>query len=697
MTMKPKAARFLAKALAVVLAFGTCQFPAHADNALTLTPKVTENATVTVDGGKITVTDTDANNDVWNSKVLFETNKTLVPGQEYKISFDLSGANGIGEFFLCKGENIDSRYDETFTSEEGSRSITFKATGDKLYVGMQVGNLSEGKSVNAVIEDICELEKSAAPNLIQTANCDATVENGKVVAVDTSDNNDVWNSKLLYDAGVELEIGKTYEIAFNLSGENGVGELFVCKSKDLNDRYDGTFVNAPGSHKVHFTAVSTKLYIGMQMGNIGKGNSVGFTLNSVDPYVDMSYFTTLYTITKKDGALLVSATDNSDNSDIWNSTVLVNIYQNMVPGQKYEISFELSGDNGVGEFFICKSANLNDRYDSTFTNASGLNTVVFTAEGTDAYLGMQLGDVGLGNAVYAKVTSFAPYDAADGGKKNVRVAQNCDYDVSRDVTQNPVDPSDRDSSRKDTTVITGTDTNDNNDIWTSRLMYFFGNVLEIGKEYVAKINLSGSTEKMGEFFFLKSDNMDDRYSFDNTAGDHTVVFTAESEALYAGMQFGNVGNGEDFVVTITDLFEKPFDTQYTDNCTAEFDRGSVTLTDAGDNNDVWNSKAVYDTGITLKPNTKYTVTFTLEGDDGVGEFFFLKDDNIDNRYSFDNTAGTHTITFTTDDNGTGEDIELYMGIQCGNIGDGNSVTVSDISVVETPVDDWNYIEIEIMD
>lgn len=690
MTRKPKAAKFLAKAMAVVLAFAACRFSAHADNALTLTPKLTENAIVSVDGSTITVSDSDANNDVWNSKVLFETDKTLVPGQEYKISFDLSGANGIGEFFLCKGENIDSRYDETFTAEEGSRSITFKATGDKLYIGMQVGNVGVGNSVTAVINDICELENSAAPSLIQTANCDVTVENGKVVAVDTADNNDVWNSKLLYDAGVELEIGKSYEIDFKLAGENGVGELFVCKSKDLNDRYDGTFVNAPGSHKVHFTAVSTKLYIGMQMGNIGKGNSVDFILNGVNPYLgsdDTSKYTTLYTVSREDDALVIYAVDNSSVSDVWNSAVLCDIYQDMVPGQKYEISFELSGDNGVGEFFICKSADLNDRYNETFTNASGLNTVVFTAEGTHAYVGMQMGNIGEGNSVTAKITSFAPYDAADGGKKNVRVAQNCDYDVSRDVTQNPVDPSDRDSSRKDTTVITGTDTNDNNDIWTSKLMYFFGNVLEVGKEYIAKINLSGSTENMGEFFFLKSDNMDDRYSFDNTAGDHTVVFTAESEALYAGMQFGNVGNGEDFVVTITDFFEKPFDTQYTDNCTAEFDRGSVTLTDAGDNNDVWNSKAVYDTGITLKPNTEYTVTFTLEGDDGVGEFFFLKDDNIDNRYSFDNTAGTHTITFTTDDNGTGEDIELYMGIQCGNIGDGNSVTVSDISVVETPVED----------
>lgn len=211
---------------------------------------------------------------------------------------------------------------------------------------------------------------------------------------------------------------------------------------------------------------------------------------------------------------------------------------------------------------------------------------------------------------------------------------------------------------------------------TSSASSYFGNILKAGKEYIEKINLSGNTDTMGEFFFLKSDNMDDRYSFDNTAGDHTVTFTAESEKLYAGVQFGNVGNGNDFVVTITDLFEKPFDKQYTDNCAEDMNRGSVTLTDTDDNNDVWNSKAVYNTGITLEPGQEYTATFTLTGDNGVGEFFFLKSNNIDNRYSFDNTSGEHTITFTA------EDTVLYMGIQCGNIGNGNSVTVSNITVTK---------------
>lgn len=672
MKKKTNTIKLLSRVMAAILVFTACRqglvLSASAESGLTLTPKISENVTVNVEGGQISVTDTDENGDVWSSKALFETDKTLVPGQEYKISFDLKGASGVGELFLCKSENLDDRYDETFTAEEGNRSITFTAAGEKLYVGMQVGNVGSGNTVTAVIADICEREKSENPDLLQTANGDVKVENGKITATDTGDNNDVWNSKLLYDAGVELDVGKSYEVKFTLSGEHGAGEFFLCKSQDLNDRYDGTFVNTPGEKTVSFTAKSTRLYIGMQFGNLGNGNSVSATISSIElcsPKSPEIVYTTLYTVTNENGVLVIDATDNSENNDVWDSSVLCDIYQDLVPGKQYEISFELSGEHGVGEFFLCRSADLNDRYDATFTNASGLNTVVFTAESSHAYIGMQLGNIGKGNSVTVKVTDLAPYDAASGGKAGVRVAQNCTQNVTRTVTEDA-----------DKTVISATDTNDNNDVWTSKLLYFFGNILETGKEYMAKINLSGSTSTMGEFYFLKSDNIDDRYSFDNIAGDHTVQFTAESEKLYAGVQFGNIGSGNDFVVTITDLFEKPFDRQYTDNCKEDMNRGSVTLTDTGDNNDVWNSKAVYNTGITLEPGKEYTVTFTLTGDNGVGEFFFLKSDNIDNRYSFDNTPGEHTVTFTA------EDAVLYMGIQCGNIGSGNSMTVSNITVTE---------------
>lgn len=675
MTRKTKVVKFISRVMAAILIFTACiqgaALPAYAESTLNLTTKISENVTVDVDGGKISVTDTDDNDDVWNSKVLLETGMTLVPGQEYKISFDLSGSNGVGELFLCKSENLDDRYDETFTNEEGNRSITFTAAGEKLYVGMQVGNIGNGNTVTANIADICERENSEYPDILMTANCDVKVENGKIIVTDTSDNNDVWNSKLLYEANVELEVGKYYEVELLLSGDNGVGELFVCRSKDLNDRYDSTFVNTSGSKKVSFTAESSKLYIGMQFGNIGKGNTASASVNGVATSVKkLPEPNTLYTITDENGVLVIKATDNSSVNDVWDSFVLSDIFKNLVPGQQYEISFELSGDNGVGEFFLCKSPNLDDRYDVTFTNANGLNTVVFTAEGTDAYVGMQLGNIGLGNSVTAKIDSMNPYDAATGGKTGVRVAQNCNQTVTRTVNEDA-----------DKTVISVTDTDDNNDVWTSKLLYYFGNILETGKDYIAKINLSGSTDNMGEFFFLKSDDMGDRYSFDSAAGDHTVAFTAESEKLYAGAQFGNVGSGNDFVVTISDVFEKPFDKQYTENCTEDMNRGSVTLTVVSDNNDVWNSKAVYKTGIALEAGKEYIATVTLSGDTvNLGEFFFLKSDNTDSAFRYegvyDEGSGTYERTFTA------EGSDLYIGIQCGNIGVGNCVTISNVTVTE---------------
>lgn len=124
------------------------------------------------------------------------------------------------------------------------------------------------------------------------------------------------------------------------------------------------------------------------------------------------------------------------------------------------------------------------------------------------------------------------------------------------------------------------------------------------------------------------------------------------------------------------MFEKPFEQKSAENCSEDMNRGSVTLTDTDDNSDVWNSKAVYDTGIMLEKGKTYTATVKLSGGN-VGEFFFLKSDNIDDRYSFNNTSGEHTITFTAEDTAL-----LYFGVQCGNIGKGNSVTASNITVKE---------------
>ena len=515
--------------------------------------KLQENCTVAYDGDKVTVTDTDDNNDVWNSKLLLDAGMELTAGEQYKLSFSLAGENGVGEFFLCKSENIDDRYDETFTAEAGNRSITFTAEGARIFIGMQVGNLGKGHSVTLQVQDLCELSKSDCPALLRTENGDVTAENGVIAATDTDDNNDVWNSKLLYDAGIDLEVGKTYQLSFSLAGDNGVGEFFVCKSQNLNDRYDSTFTNAAGERTVTFKAEGEKLYIGMQFGNLGKGNTVIAKIGEV-----------------KEAAPV----------------------QSVQPAQPVYVPEE--------------------------------------PEKTD---------------------------------ENVIVAENCSYEIE---------------TTDEETIIEVTDTSDNNDVWNSKLLYFLGEILEKGRCYAANFNLAGENG-VGEFFFCKKDNLDDRYSFDNIAGDHTAKFAAEDEKLYAGLQFGNLGEGNDMTVTIGDIYQIPGVQKSSENCAETVSQDALTLTDTDDNNDVWNSKAVYDTGITLEPGKTYTATFTLTGENGVGEFFFLKSNDIDNRYSFDDQAGEHTITFTAEDNA------LFFGIQCGNLGNGNSVTVSNISV--TPVED----------
>jgi hypothetical protein len=212
---------------------------------------------------------------------------------------------------------------------------------------------------------------------------------------------------------------------------------------------------------------------------------------------------------------VITVTDLGSNNDVWDSRLLYDAGIELEVGKKYEIHFTISGDNGVGEFFLCKSQDINDRYDETFTNAAGEKTVIFTAEGTRAYIGMQVGNLGLGNSVTLTIDELKEYDESAQTEPRMLLAENCSYDVETVADQ---------------TSIGVMDTSDNNDVWNSKVLYFLGNILEKGKFYAANITLAGSNG-VGEFFFCKQDNLDDRYTYDNTEGDHTVKFQAEDSKL----------------------------------------------------------------------------------------------------------------------------------------------------------------------
>ena len=82
----------------------------------------------------------------------------------------------------------------------------------------------------------------------------------------------------------------------------------------------------------------------------------------------------------------------------------------------------------------------------------------------------------------------------------------------------------------------------------------------------------------------------------------------------------------------------------------------------------------------LTPGEQYKLSFSLAGENGVGEFFFLKSDDLGNRYdeTFTTASGEQTVYIVSESGGV-----LYFGIQCGTIGNGNSMTLSNVSI--TPV------------
>ena len=518
----------------------------------------------------------------------------------------------------------------------------------------------------------------SAENMRLKEGCEAVFDGNTLVVTDTEDNGDVWSSKLLLDAGMELTPGEQYTVSFSLSGDSGVGEFFLCKSENIDDRYDETFASENGERSISFKAANDRVFIGMQVGNVGKGHSVMAAVTNLSPLSESENPGLLRAenCAVKIAGSVITATDTNANNDVWNSKLLYRTGMALQAGKTYRLSFTLAGSNGVGEFFICRSGNLNDRDDATFVNQGGSRSVTFTAGSGELYIGMQFGNLGVGNNVTLTITElredskdevketggsgpsggFAPPPEVPG----VVMSENCTYEVRRGEGR---------------TVMTAVDTGKETDVWTSKLLVYLGDILEKNKIYASIISMEGDGP-VGEFFFLKSGDMNDRYSFDNTPGEHTVQFKAEDTALYAGMQFGDIGEGNEVTVTVGDVFLIPGLQTQGENCTESLSEGMITLTDIADNPDVWDSKAVFDTGIVLEPGKEYTATFTLTGENGVGEFFFLKSSDIDQRYTFDNEPGEHTVTFTA------EDTVLFFGIQCGNIGNGNSVSISGISVTE---------------
>lgn len=719
-----KKAKLLSHALAVILAVACVQCIALSAFAqdFKLNVKTKENANVDVSGSKITVTDTSFNDDVWNSKALVDTGVTLEPGKQYTVSYTLSGKEGVGEFFLCKGESLDARYSDSFTTGAGSHVITFTAASPKLFLGMQVGNVGSDNSVTADIASINEVAFTNGFTVLKSNNCEVSIEGGKLTVTDTSDNNDVWDSVVLFDAGMKLQVGQPYAVDYMLSGEHGVGEVFMCKSLDLGNRYDTTFANDAGSKHRYFVAQTERVLIGMQVGNIGKGNSV--TIEGVNAVYTPVPVSTLVDMAEFDDKVVIRATDNSSEQGIWTSNVLYKLADNLVDGQEYEVSFNIIGDNGVGEVFLNYENNLDwdKHYNKTddqehpdytiYVDQTGIHTMHFKAKGSEAYLGMQMGNIGKGNSVIVEASRPTLYTNSKDAQAGLKW-------LDRAVAKLTTAPN---STKVAGTTIAVTDTashedpeNELNKVWTSKVLTFFGNILEHGKTYVAKLKLSVTSAEtgepvadapMGEFFLMDGTNMDsDRIdnTYTNLKGEQTLVFKADDAPLYAGIQCGNVGEGNTFNVELEELYETPFDQVERWNSFVEITKDNDVIltdpTDGGDNGyQPWDSKVYLNTGLELDNTKVYTVSFDVENTlygaeiymcnnasynrvkstDANGVVNQWQDDEggMHERDIFVNEDGSYTFNFTNAD-------ELYLVIEGGNMHEGESVTVSNIVVKDS--------------
>ena len=405
--------------------------------------------------------------EVWKSKLFVKTGAIPAAGDRYRISADMT-ASKDADFETCfnnadKEKGYAALYGQHLDANEKKTIVQFisipesRFTPKELILQFALGKLPQGSEVtleNIRVEKVKDGYSNILPSgfaldrVIATGNSwnelipvsytnipltsfsytstDSVFEghdDGYLVRMDekpesvtmdiyqapeAAEDRGVWKAKLYVNTGVNLEVGKTYQVSFDLLPEKDQAEYEVCFDVEGKENAYGALygrsLKASVPDQVTYTIMPTEdlgtLILRLQLGktDTAKGNKVTFkNFNIVSVPVEytsilpetFSYTTPLdedakdelvYTSILPDGmsyrtgvnvydehadgyvqsvsasgtsATLSITQAPSENRDLWNSKLLINTGFVPQSGTKYAISFDISAQNEQPTYEVC--------------------------------------------------------------------------------------------------------------------------------------------------------------------------------------------------------------------------------------------------------------------------------------------------------------------------------------------------------
>ena len=334
-------------------------------------------AEMTGDGNSATATVTKPGDD-WHVKFYVKPEYEIKEGETYRVSMDVSGANGRWAAF----KNRDGEGEVGFGTEEisgGKLTHTFTAnqTGT-MEVLLKIGNVDAGTKVkvsNVKIEKLVDKDKDITPGSINywleppAGGADAT-RDGQSITVDESTGVD-WHIKFYVQPGIELQEGKSYKVSMDVSGADGCNVAFKNLAVEGEEGF-GTGTVSSGKLTHTITAGKTgKLEVILKLGNLASGTKV--TVSNVKiteatkdyDAVELSGFKyplvvpesvepgTFFLETNEgaeaklsgDGSSYATATVTKPGDD-WHVKLYVQPGLTIENGKQYKVSMDVSGADG---------------------------------------------------------------------------------------------------------------------------------------------------------------------------------------------------------------------------------------------------------------------------------------------------------------------------------------------------------------
>ncbi|MBR3310755.1 MAG: hypothetical protein IKG15_02905 [Solobacterium sp.] len=698
------------------------------------------------DGSKAVATITKSGAD-WNVKFYVKPELTLEKGESYKVSMNVSGADGCTAAFKNLSVDGEEGFGKaTISSGKLTHTITPEVSG-KMEVILKIGNLSDGSVVtvnNVKIEKQVDQDSDKTPGSIDywlepPGEGAAATQNNNSVTVNTSTNDD-WRIKFYVQPRLSLEKGKTYKVSMNVSGADGCTAAFKNLSVDGEEGFGTATISSGKLTQTITPEVSGTMEVVLKIGKLPEESVVtvsnvkiievtkdyenvglsGFTYPTVVPEklekgsFDLEANSGTEAKLSGDGSKAVATVTKP--GDDWHVKFYVKPGIELEKGKKYKVNMTVSGADGCTAAFKNTATGKEDGFGTApVTNGSVTHEISASETGTLEVL-LKIGNVDANTEVTISSFEISEYKA---GNKDV-TPEDFEYPVTTESSQNSFDLEANNGAEAELTgdgksTATATVTKPGDD-WHVKFYVNPEIELEEGKTYKISMDVSGADGCIAAF---KNRNGEGEEGFGKEEiKDGALVHTVTAEEtgiLEVLLKIGNVDANT--AVTITNfkieegtelagenLMTDPLiawapvhafmDAGYSGDLTNDDSSATMKLDTVPSDPADWKVKLFVETGAELKAGKKYRISYKLNADKATNYNVFYNNGAEEKAVGefYDLNTGTTTVEHTVT---PGNDAVLNIQLMVGKSAAENNLTISDVKVEEvieenpkTPINVW---------